>query len=356
MTRFSPLGAALAMVACGGAASELTPKEAAAERAYSAGRYLEAAERFREAAEASPHARGREEARYRQAMSLERAGRVAEARAVLDSIVKEFPNGARAPRAAYDVALLDIDQGHASDGYRELDALIRRYPGSGIAPLALRRYLEWRKESGEEAVRAYLEALRPGIERTELAQYVDYEHARSLERSQALEAAGLEYIRVADLYPYPRGVFWDDALFRAGQLAAARGAPAEAISHFERLLAEREPAALQGSYERPRYAEAQFRIGELYRDALHDPARARAAFEQLWATHTTSRLRDDAAWSAALIAADSGDAEGACENLRGLIAANPDSRYVACAPSVCPAIRPAPGTGPCHAYLLRKSH
>jgi TolA-binding protein len=350
-----PLAAAFAIAACGGAASDLTPKEAAAERAYSAGRYLEAAARFAEAAEASPRKRDREEARYRQAMSLERAGRPDEARNVLEAMLKTFPQGTRAPRATYDLARIDIERGRESDGYRALDALIRRYPESGSAPAALRRYLEWLGKSGEARILSYLEELRPKVAQTELTQYVDYEHARALERSGALEAARAEYVHVADLYPYPRGVFWDDSLFRAAELDATRGAPRDAIALFERLLADREPAIMQGSYERARYAQAQFRIGELYRDALHDRARARAAFEQLWAAHPTSRLRDDAAWSAAVIAADSGDAEGACRDLRSLVEENPESRYAACAPSLCPALRPPPGAGRCHEYLLGKS-
>jgi tetratricopeptide (TPR) repeat protein len=350
LIRIAPLAAALAVAACG-AASEPSPKEAAAERAYSAGRYLEAARRFSEAAAASPRAHDREEARYRQAMSLQRAGRPDEARAVLEAMQKTFPRGARAPRAAYDAALIDIGSGRESDGYRALDALVRRYPDSGPASAALRRYLEWLGKNGEDRVRAYLEELRPKVAGTELVQYVDYEHARSLERGGATEAARAEYLRVADRYPYPRGVFWDDSLFRAAELEAARGAPREAIAHLERLLADREPAIMQGTYERPRYAQAQFRIGELYRDALHDRARAREAFERMWATNATSRLRDDAAWSAAVIAADSGDTEGACRDLRSLIEENPESRYVPCAPSLCPALR-APSGRPCHEYLL----
>jgi len=53
-------------------------------------------------------------------------------------------------------------------------------------------------------------------------------------------------------------------------------------------------------------AGASFRFqmaGVDYRDALHDRPRAREAFERMWATNTTTRLRDDAMWSAALIAA-----------------------------------------------------
>jgi TolA-binding protein len=344
---------ACSLVACGGAASDLTPQEAAAERAYAAGRYAEAAERFAEAAAKSLRARDREEARYREATSLTRAGRPGDARRVLDQLLRAFPHGARAPRALYDLAQLELAQGDADAGNRALDGLVRTYPDSGVAPAALRRYIEGLAASGEPAVRAYLESLAPRASKTELAQHVDYEHARSLEREGALEAARAEYLRIADRYPYPRGVFWDDALYRAGDIDVTLGAPREAVSVFERLLAEREPSFLEGSYERARYAEAAFRVAELHRDVLHEPSLARKEFESFWAAYPTSRLRDDAAWSAARIAAESGDQAGACDLVRSLGATDPDSRYVPCAPWLCSSFRPPSQAGACHEYLLR---
>jgi TolA-binding protein len=345
--------AACSFVACGGAASDLSPKEAAAERAYAAGRYAEAAERFGEAAATAPRARDREEARYRQAVSLERAGQPAEAHRALAELLRTFPAGARAPRALYDLAQLELSQGNSDEGNRMLDELVRKYPDSGVAPAALRRYLAALAAQGEPAVRAYLEALAPRVAKTELSQYVGYEHARSHERQGALDAAREEYLRIADRYPYPRGLFWDDALYRAGDIDVTLGAPRDAVAVFERLLAEREPSFMEGSYERGHYAEAAFRVAELHRDVLHEPSLARKEFETIWSAYPTSRLRDDAAWSAARIAAESGDQAGACRLLRALGAERPDSRYVACAPALCSSFRPPSRTGSCHEYLLR---
>src|SRR5262249_44258345 len=151
-----------------------------------------------------------------------------------------------------------------------------------LAPPALRRYLSSLEASGEGGVQAYLTTLAPALAGTELAQYVDYELARSLERAGEPARAREAYLALADRYPYPRGVFWDDALYRAADISAAGGAPDVAIALLERLLRAREPSFLQGSYERGRYADAAFRIGVLYRDALHDPERARQAFERMW--------------------------------------------------------------------------
>ena len=351
--RLLPLAALVVLSGCGGAAGDLSPESAHAERAYAAGRYLEAATAFGEAARSSPHARDREEARYRQAMALERGGHRADARKCINELLHDFPKGERAPRAAYEAALLDIEAGFRDAGYAELDRLLRAYPDSGVAAPALRRYLGALEPSGEGGVRAYLTALAPAVARTDLAQYVDYEIARSLERDGERAAAQKAYLALADGYPYPRGVFWDDALYRAADLGAMDGRAEEAIHILERLLGAREHSYLQGSYERGRYAEAQFRIGELYRDALGDAGRARAAFERLWAAYPTSRLRDDAAWDAALLAAAAGDRAGACRDVEPLMTAVPMSRYAACAARICPSLRPPAGAGPCHEYLVR---
>ena len=353
MKRLPSLAGACLVFSCGGAASDLTPAEAAAERAYSAGRYVEAAERFADAARTSPAARDREEAKYRQAMSLERAGRTEGARAALEELLRTFPHGARAPRALFELALLDVAAGDEERAHQRFETVITTYPDSGPAPSALHRMEDSLGPKGEAALRAYLEALAPRVAGSELAQHVANDHARSREREGDFTGAEAEYLALADRFPYPRGIFWDDALYRSGEIDVKRGAPREAIVAFERLLAAREPSFLQGSYERGRYADAAFRVAELYRDVLHDSVRARREFEQLAAAFPTSRLRDDAMWSAARLAAGSGDSDGACRLLRSLVAEEPESRYVACASSLCPGITLPPRAGPCHEYLTR---
>jgi len=109
-----------------------------------------------------------------------------------------------------------------------------------------------------------------------------------------------------------------------------------------------------GSYERGRYPEAQARIAELYRDALHDAKRARAAFEKLYSDFPTSRLRDDAAWQAAHLAFESGDRAGGCRLLGSLSRALPESRYVGCIPRLCPEV-PVARAATCHEYLVREA-
>ena len=343
---------ALLVAGCGTTVTQFARHEAAAERAYGAGRYDEAASEWAQAARSAARSGQRDEARYRRAASLSRAGRFEQARAALEELLRDSPKGPRSARAAYDRAVLSIEHGSNGRGYVELDAMLRTYPDAGVAGAALERYLDWLLPRGEEAVRAYLGSLA-SVEGTELGEKVLYETARSLERSSDPRAARDAFERVAARYPYPTGVLWDDALWNAADLDVKLDEPEKAIALLSQLLSRRETAYVQGSYERSRYAEAEFRIAELYRDRLADVPRARAAFERLWEAHPNSRLRDDAKWNAATLAIALGDEVGACRDLAQLVAGDPTSRYVACATKLCPSLELPGGAGACHDYVVR---
>jgi TolA-binding protein len=333
--------------------SEYARLDAAAARAYSAGRYQEAARRWEEAARSAKLSRNKSEARYLMASSLLRGGMRSEAVAAFDRVVADDPKGPRAARAAHDRALTLIALGQVERGYQALEAMLRAYPESGVAAGALRRYLSHLQRSGEGAVQQYLERSLPSLEKTELGEAAHYAYAESLERDEKTEEARAQYLLVAKNYPYPRGALWDDALFHAAELEAKAGDPRAAIAHLEEMLAKRETAYMSGSYERRRYAEARFRIAELFRDALGDSASARQHFERVFADHKTSRLRDEALWNAALLASRSGDRAGACRDLETLAAAIPDSRYVPCAERLCPTGKGPGSSGQCRGYILR---
>ncbi|HYP89953.1 MAG TPA: tetratricopeptide repeat protein, partial [Polyangiaceae bacterium] len=151
----------------------------------------------------------------------------------------------------------------------------------------------------------------------------------------------------------PGGAYWDDALFRAAEKELTLGAPARAIAHLQQMLAEQERAVITGSYERPRYAQAQLEIGRIYRDVLHDRARARLELRKVWSKHPTSTLVDDALFQEAQIAYGEGDATGACAPLSILVREQPKSRYAACAHLLCAALGPTPSA--CHDYIKREA-
>lgn len=347
--RFSALLLA-GLSGCAPHATAFTRHLSVADSVYAQGRYEEAAKRYEVAAGYATERRDRDEAVYREAESFRRAGRSQDASDVFARLLRLSPRGERAPRAAYEHALLTIDAGDSARGNSELDALLRQHPNSGLSPSVLKRRLDQIRESGEGKVRAYLDALIPTLEKTELGQYLHYEYAASLEAEARLQDARTRYLFVARRYPYPAAL-WDDSLYRAADLDVRLGDVRAAISHLEQMLSERETAYFIGSYEKGRYESAAMRIAELQRDALHDPAAARRSFEKLWSDFPRSELRDDGAWQAAALAVELGDRDGACRLLGALMREMPESRYVGCIPHLCPKLRPSSRT--CHEYLIR---
>lgn len=324
---------------------------AEAEHAYERGEYARAAKLWADAAQKAPPGREREEARYRQAASLERSGDDASAETLYRGI--ESTPGERSERAAY--ARAEIAERHLAknDSLSALRSVIVRYPNSGLARGAATRYLAREAElGGAERALAATEALLAEVRHSELEESLVYARARRLEELERNEAAREAFLDLARRFPYPHGAYWDDALLAAARIDQRLGNYQAALETLDRLLSARETSRLNGSYERSGYAEARFLSAEIWRDNLKDPLRARAAFRRVWADHPTSRLRDDALFEEALTALASGDANGACEPARLLLRSEPDSRYAACVTELCPTV--SSGAKACHGYLQER--
>jgi tetratricopeptide (TPR) repeat protein len=350
------LVAAAAVAGCGpsrGAAYDRAFAEGA--RAEGAGRLAEAADGYDRAALAAVRPRDREQARWNAADVLVRAGRIADAVARLDALAGDA-SGEHAALAAYRAASLRVDHGDADRGWRDMEQVPRRFPLHGVAHVAVRRLDAHAEEtSGPRAALDELHRLDADLGTTELAPLVAFLSAERIEELGDAAAARAAFARIADRWPYP-GAFFDDALWRASLLDEKLGHPEVAIDDLERMVAQRETTTIIGSYERPKYVPAMLRIGALYRDRLHDRARARAAFHRLYTDFPNSTARDDALWLEAALWRDDGDDRAACDRLATLVREFPDSRYVPCATQqACGLTRPEKSRAPkdCHPYILR---
>ncbi len=345
---------ALAGAALVGCASSDAFRQAksAGDRAKSSGRYDEAAARYHDASLAAKRPSDRDEAAYLEAATLVQAGRVEEAKRAFEELLKRSPHGVRGDRAAFDRAFLEADTGDEKLGYDELERAIFARPGAGSSRRGLRRLVEHEEEKEKGGGLAWLDANLAKLEATELSEDAIYLRATMLRRAERRREAREEFVRCATKHGYPKGSLFDDAYWHAAELDLELGEPRRAIDDLERLLAPREASSLgQGSYERPRYSMAQLKIGEIYRDQLHDPAKARAAFRKLADEHKTSLLRDDALFAEALIARGQGDRDGACEPMRTLVRELPESVFSGCAREVCAELEPSKKAPPCREYL-----
>lgn len=343
-----------ALVSCGPSFSDgFERSRAAAIRAYASGRYVEAAANWERVAAEAPSKHQKYEALYRAASAYKRGRRPDEARATYARILKEAPKTDRAARTAYDLADLEFEAGNDEAGFKGLEHVLDAYPDSGSAPSALNRCMIWLEDTrGDAAAKAWLSARIPRQQDTALGQYLHYALAKLLVRMNEPRDALARYLFVARHFPYPTGALWDDSLFHASELEEQLGNPRGAIGHLERMLKEREPSSMTGSYERPRYSESQYRIGVLQRDALKQPRAAISAFRTLRLEFTTSVLRDDAAWQEAKLSASQGDQGAACQAMKWLREEIPDSRFAACGHLLCSQLKPLKRE--CRGYIQRE--
>lgn len=338
-----------------GCSQHLPPEFAAASNAasaaYSRGHYRAAAALWNEARELAPNARERDEATYRTAVSRQRAGDLAAADALYAEL--ERADGERAARAAFARVDLASARGQPADAEARLLAALSRFPNAGPARNALLRRLRTiEADRGTEAALRESERLLSSLSRTELAECLWFERARRLEVLGQLDEARAQYIELARRFPYPYGAYWDDAWLSAARLDSNAGRFVEATRHLETLLAARETARLSGSYERPAFSQARFRLAEIYRDELDDPARAQKEFRRVHDDHPTSLLGDDALLEAALVARRQGDTAGACRVMQQLVREAPQSRFAACAHLLCQAMKGR--AEPCRDYVRRR--
>ena len=349
------LGALLWLVCAAGCAAAQTPytrERALAEGAYAKGDFAAAAEHWSRARARADNPHDASEADYRRAATLERAGDLDGARAAYLAI--ERSNSERADRAAFARAELALERGDTQTGYQLLRAAFLRYPNSGMARRAARSILAHTAETrGEPAALAEARALAVRLRGTELEETLWWEHAARIHAAAPGEKALSAYLELARRFPYPRGAYWDDALLAAARLELGLGRPERAIAHLERLLRERESARISGSYERKTFAEARFLIGEIARDRLNDPVRARAEFRRVFVDHPTTRLGDDALFEAALIAVTHNDQRGACESARLIVERAAESRYARCGSELCASL-PRRAGRPCPGYAVER--
>jgi len=311
---------------------------AAGERAYTAGRFAEAAQEYDKAAAVAERPRDKEEALYAGGEARFRAGDEKGALARFDELAASKPPGERSIRAAYRAARIRIARGDEKRGYADLAAILKQAPEHGIASRALKAIvLHVEETDGKPAAIAWEEKLYPGVADTRLGEELMYDIALRKEASGDAAGALKGFLACADRYPYPSGALWDDALWHASVIHEKQGDGKAAIAVLAKMLAVREHSYAGGSYDRPRMPMAQLRIGELERDVLKDRAAARKSFHRVYSNFPATILRAKALFQEAMLAKEDGDSD-ACSLATRILDEFPDSRFARRADEPCPQV------------------
>jgi tetratricopeptide (TPR) repeat protein len=332
--------------------AEYVNARAAATRVYSHGRYMEASKLWIEAAAAASTKRDRDEAIYRSAASLRRAERFDEAAAAYDALLAEQPPNLQSDRAAHDRAKLEFHHRDRQAGIELMEVALVEYAEAGSAKTTLRNLVKVHEDAGGlPGLIVWLRDTQPKLNKGEVAEWIQFELARAYERSGQLEKARDEYLAMVDRFPYPSGGLWDEGLSNAAAIERTLGRPEAAIQLYERLLAERETSHFEGSYLRATYVKAHFEVADIYADDLDDPDNAYLWLQRVWDDHPRSLSRDNARWLQILMRHNAGRTEEACGLMRELIETTPESRFIRCAPLLCPGTAVPAGTKACSVSL-----
>lgn len=288
----------------------------------------EAARIYGKAAEAAIRPRTRWQAAYRQARQLEISGHRQDALRRYLYIAETDPEGEMASRCIYYAGRIAWEDGDLETALTRLRRVMEEYPHKGLALQAIRRSVQWITERhGVEEAISFLREEEPRIEGTDVHDTLLYQWAQ-LEEEQGRWERALELIdRLAELYPSPVSTIYDDAMWRAGNIAHENGAHERAIGYFRDLVSWREDSMATGSYYSVWTDDSQLMIGQIYFEDLNDADEAIAAFEEL-ADFPASILSDDGLWWASRAYLQRGDQRRSCRALRRLLTDFPQSNQL----------------------------
>lgn len=305
------------------------------DRAYSAGRFRDAARAYERAAAEVGAGRDGDDARYRAAMACRRIGDVACARGLLSQVAASRGGWDHGPRARLELAsqgLASMVPSEVAAAHHALASLVEDAPDTGPARGALRlrlRALDAMDPTRSTAI-AWLDSLAsdPRIRRSTMIESVLSERASHIEATGDRTRAEAAWRAVVEQVPYPENSHWDDGHLALARLQRAAGRPREALATLDRMLAVREASWGNGSYAAPRFDDGALLQAEILRDDLHHPIAAAAAYHRVYAEHPTSLRRDDALWEEAALRRSSDPGE-ACRLWRVLMEEFPCRRFAA---------------------------
>jgi len=220
-------------------------------------------------------------------------------------------------RACYDHARLLFEAGKEAEGRTRTLAFVRAYPQHALVQPAVKRIARSYRSAGEQNEGIdVLERLAEEVKGSESWDTIEYARAGLFRSIPDLEGERAVLMRVVDAGRWGSQL-WDNAIWRAVEIARAQKKPDEEKKLIRRMLDAREESRLIASYHSPHYDDGLLRLGVLYEEE-GNVDKALSTWRELirW---KTSRLRDDALLRTARLFKQQGDMRQACRHLQRLL-------------------------------------
>lgn len=220
-------------------------------------------------------------------------------------------------RACYDVCRLLFDEQQHEQARKCAVQYIEHYPESTFASISGKKLASSYAQNDEHAVGvSVLMTLSRQCQKSDVWDSLIFEVAR-LYRS--LDNVGEEEKALRRIVSKGRwgSQLWDNSLWRVIQIQQEKGDVKAEEKYILKMLNAQEKSVLIASYNSPYYDDALYRLGQLYQQQgmFGD---AYDAYSKL-ADWETSRFADDALFSCASVAHQQGHIERACTHLMQLI-------------------------------------
>jgi len=278
-------------------------------RHMSHGRYEEAIASYDHAADEASRRVDLDEALFRETRALVQLERYDEAVAILDEVGNRRPVSRRTSRALFDASLIRLDHlNQREQALAGFERVMRETPDDGLGTRSLYYILrDYEQQNDPAGAVAFCTRLQADLGSTTLGDDLLREKANFhiLLGDRASARVALE--EIVHRYPYPYGQRWDDAITTLAEMDVEDGEPESAVERLTLLVRHNEQTNLIGTYSLPSMSAAQMRIGQIYRDEIHDYEKAEDAFEDLQRKFPRSTLRDDALFEAGAMWLDVGN-------------------------------------------------
>jgi tetratricopeptide (TPR) repeat protein len=226
-------------------------------------------------------------------------------------------------RACYDRCRVLLELPDEASAIQCANGFVTAHPNHGLAPAMARTIgRTWKLGARYEEGAHAMGVIAAAVADKDVWDSIVYEQARLYRYAGKRDSEEVALMKIVDRGRWGSQL-WDNAIWRVIAIAREKQNMRREEELLLQMLAAREESRLIASYNSPYYDDALFRLGEIH-ISQNELEQALSVFKRL-SGYGTSRLRDDAILQCAQIRKQMGNMGAACDELRMLAEKMPHS-------------------------------